>query len=231
MQRAVLTCGVLACIGDGGRLQLLLHAAAIPVALAPTPASSRTLCPHRACILGDAFTFDTAKISTSDLASVWGCMPSTNTVVVAGVAAAHQCVLVHHRRCVAASVASHLNCTLAWCVFNARTVPIGTFCVWRIIARRTQPVVLLFTHGLKLPRHAGGPGLATFYRSVQSVERLCAGPSPPRPELAQMVAVGEEIRWNHMVIGVVLSAALALQFRALALLSRRRPPLARTQQE
>jgi hypothetical protein len=40
------------------------------------------------------------------------------------------------------------------------------------------------------------------------------------------------MRWGHMVIGVVLLAALTLQFRALALLcDRARPPLERAQRE
>lgn len=113
-------------------------------------------------------------------------------------------------------MAPHLNCPLAQCVFNASTVLIGT----RIALSQQRCV---FTPGLDLPRHAGGPGLAAFYRSIQSVERLCEGPMP--------LAV-EEIQEGHMVIGVVLLAALALQFRALALLcDRARPPRERAQQD
>jgi hypothetical protein len=75
----------------------------------------------------------------------------------------------------------------------------------------------------------GGPGVYTFYLSVQAVGRLCAGPSPTpdAPDLARMVAFGEEMRREHIVIGVVLLVALALQIRALALLAWRCPTTAR----
>ena len=138
--------------GDGSRVQLLLHAAAIPMALAATPASGRTFCPHRASMLGMQHTVckDTrarARTRTRTrtcTVSILPRYPSINTVVVvSGAAAAHQCVLVHHRRCAAAPVAPHLNCTLARCVSNASTVLIGT----RIALSQQRCV---FTPGLDL---------------------------------------------------------------------------------
>ena len=68
-----------------------------------------------------------------------------------------------------------------------------------------------------------------FYLSVQAVERLCAGPSPTpdAPDLVRMVAFGEEMRREHMMIGMVLLVALSLQLRASALLAWRCPTTAK----
>ena len=65
--------------------------------------------------------------------------------------------------------------------------------------------------------------MITFYLSVQSAERLCAGPSPTpdAPSLTRMVAFGEEMRFYHLTIGAILGVALVLQLRALALLHGR----------
>ena len=76
-------------------------------------------------------------------------------------------------------------------------------------------------------RCTGGPGIATFYLSIQSVQHLCAAPPPVAgaSDFGQMVTVGEEMRCKHLAILSILLVAIALQLRTLALLSGRWPLL------
>lgn len=119
--------------GDGSRVQLLLHAAAIPMALAATPASGRTFCPHRASICNilsvntRAHSVDTAKISVHKngccccrgyrCSSVCACPSSTMRGCTSGTTSQLHSCSVRFQRQHCADWYSHRTQPAALCVY------------------------------------------------------------------------------------------------------------------